>query len=242
MVFSDLIRYVINLFDHIEQKKIVSFLQKKLNYPIVIFDVGAHHGETISLVKKNFKIKSIHSFEASPENYKILFKKFQNINNIFINNLGLGKKKKKSFINQTIESSSSTINKINIRSKYLKRKKNLLSFFSKKNFSNKIAIDLTTADNYIKINKIKNIDLFKIDTEGYEYLILLGAKKSLSKIKLLYFEHHYDDMIIKNYKFSDVHNLLTQYGFKKVYKSKMIFRKTFEYIYLNSSYKKNNFC
>ena len=235
MFFSDLIRLVINLFDHIEQKKIVSFLQKKLNYPIVIFDVGAHHGETIRLMKKNFRIKSIHCFEASPENYKILSQKFENINNIFINNTGLGEKKKKSFINQTIESSSSTINEINIRSKYLKRKKNLLSFFSKKNFSNKIAIDLNTADNYIKINKIKKIDLFKIDTEGYEYLVLLGAKKSFSKIKLLYFEHHYDDMIIKNYKFSDVHKLLTQYGFKKVYKSKMFFRKIFEYIYLNSS-------
>ena len=34
-----------------------------------------------------------------------------------------------------------------------------------------------------------------------------------SKIKLIYFEHHYDDMIIKDYKFGHIHDLLKSYGF-----------------------------
>ena len=63
--------------------------------------------------------------------------------------------------------------------------------------------------------------------------VLKGLKKNHYKIKLIYFEHHYDDMIQKNYKFSDIKKILINYGFKKKYKSKMFFRKSFEYIYEN---------
>ena len=41
-------------------------------------------------------------------------------------------------------------------------------------------------------------------------------------------------MVLKNYKLSDIHNYLIQNNFKKVFKVKMKFRKSFEYIYLNT--------
>ena len=39
--------------------------------------------------------------------------------------------------------------------------------------------------------------------------------------------------IIKNYKFSDIHKLLQNNGFRRVYKTKMPLRKSFNYIYEN---------
>ena len=75
--------------------------------------------------------------------------------------------------------------------------------------------------------------MLKIDTEGYEFNVLKGLSKYKQKIKLIYFEHHYDDMIIKNYKFTDIHKLLRDFDFKMIKKSKMIFRKSFEYVYEN---------
>ena len=45
------------------------------------------------------------------------------------------------------------------------------------------------------------------------------------------FEHHYHNMLIKKYKFSDIHELLIKNNFKQIFKNKMPFRKTFEYIY-----------
>jgi len=47
------------------------------------------------------------------------------------------------------------------------------------------------------------------------------------------FEHHYDNMIKKEYTFRDIHSLLVANKFKSIYKSRMPFRKTFEYIYIN---------
>ena len=50
---------------------------------------------------------------------------------------------------------------------------------------------------------------------------------------VIQFEHHYDLMILKDYNFRDINNLLTRNGFKQIFKSKMMFRKSFEYIYIN---------
>ena len=44
-------------------------------------------------------------------------------------------------------------------------------------------------------------------------------------------------MILKDYKFSEINNLLMRNNFKQIFKSKMIFRKSFEYIYINKKFK-----
>ena len=81
--------------------------------------------------------------------------------------------------------------------------------------------------------------MLKIDTEGYELKILKGISKNFNNINYIYFEHHYDNMIKKNYVFSDIHYLLKSYNFRQVFKIKMPFRKTFEYIYQNNLYLSN---
>ena len=61
--------------------------------------------------------------------------------------------------------------------------------------------------------------------------VLLGLENQLSKISIIMFEHHYDNMILKNYKFHDIDDHLKRNNFTQIYKYKMPFRKTFEYIY-----------
>ena len=59
----------------------------------------------------------------------------------------------------------------------------------------------------------------------------------MSKVYAIQFEHHYDLMILKDYKFREINNLLKRNNFKQLFKSKMIFRKSFEYIYINKKFK-----
>ena len=63
-----------------------------------------------------------------------------------------------------------------------------------------------------------------------------GIKKNIKNIDIIYFEHHYDDMINKGYTFRDINDFLKKNNFKKIYRIKMPFRKTFEYIYRNKEY------
>ena len=86
--------------------------------------------------------------------------------------------------------------------------------------------------NFEEYLKIKKIDLLKIDTEGYELEVIKGLNNSISSISAILFEHHYDNMIIKNYTFRDINKLLNSKGFRKAYKIKMPFRKSFDYIYI----------
>ena len=235
MFYPKIIISLLNILDFFQQKKIIKLINNKFTKPIVIFDIGAHHGETIKLFLKKLRVKKIYSFEASPNNYKVLKKKiYKNyLKKVDIYNFGIGDKISKSYINQAVESSSSTMNELNKNSKYLKRKLKILNIKDNENFYRKIPIQILTLDSFIQQHDIQNIDLLKIDTEGYEFNVLKGASKYIDRINLIYFEHHYDDMIIKNYKFSDVHKFLEDKDFKMIKKSKMLFRKSFEYVYQN---------
>ena len=94
-----------------------------------------------------------------------------------------------------------------------------------------IKIKVETLSDYLDKNNINRVGFLKIDTEGYEYEILKGMVNKIKSVDIIMFEHHYDNMIKKNYTFNDINELLKQNNFKQIYKSKMPFRKTFEYIY-----------
>ena len=231
---------ILKIFDYYHNKKIVNFLKKKITHINILFDIGAHKGESISFFINNFKVNYIYSFEPSLNNYNELKKNIFKYNKRFkkinfkIYNYGFGEKKTDLTLNQTIESSSSTFNKINIDSKYY-NKKILYLKANKGSFFKETLSKLDTLDNFFLENKISSVDLIKLDTEGYEYFILKGFVKNFHKVKFIIFEHHYDDMLIKNYTFLSINDLLKKNNFAKIYKSKMPFRKTFEYIYVNQS-------
>jgi len=233
---------VIKIFDYFHKKKIVSFLKKNNNYKFsTILDIGGHAGESIELFLKNFDSEKLISFEASPVNYETLKnnliklkKKFKNTE-IFIENYAAGNENKLLTINQFSESSSSTLKAINVNSNYFKKKFFFLKKKNNENLFKKIDVKMILLEDYLAEKNINKIDLLKIDTEGYEYETLLGLRNKLKNVKLVLFEHHYDNMILKNYKFRDIHKILINDNFLQIFKIKMPLRKSFEYIYENKS-------
>jgi FkbM family methyltransferase len=226
-----LIKIILYFFDQISQKKILFILKKKFNNNIgLAIDVGAHHGETISFLIKNFKFKAIYAFEPNFESYKILIKKIDSLGkNIILVNKGVGIRNEKKFLIESTDSASATYCGFKRNSVYLKRKKLFFDFKVNK----KQETQLLNLSTFVKKNKIKKIDYLKIDTEGYELNVLKGLNKHIKKIRLIHFEHHYDDMYKKKYTFHDIHCYLSKNNFRKIYKLKMFFRKSFEYVYEN---------
>ena len=232
-----IIKLFLGFFDFFNQKKIYTFLLSRLGRTIdFVLDVGCHRGETIKILNSTFDVKKIYGFEPSKKNFLFLQKIKENNINVDIFNFACGELNENSKLKFSIESSSSTINEINYDSKYYKLKKLLLLGFNKKNMFVDENISVKRLDEFIFKKNIIHIDLLKIDTEGYEFNVLKGSSGILKKINLIYFEHHYDDMIKKNYNFSDINDYLTQNNFVKLFKSKMPFRRTFEYIYQNKDF------
>jgi len=238
-MIKKLILFLLSFFDFFYQKRIIKFLsKKKLTEIETLFDVGGHKGESINLFLSNLNVKKIISFEPSPLNFIFLKKNRKNYSKkfnkteILIENIGLGNENKEIDFKQFDESSSSTLKDINEESSYFKKKFNILNFFSKKKKYEILKVKIKTLENYMDLNNINKISFLKIDTEGYEYEILKGLRKKVKFVDMIMFEHHYDNMIIKNYTFRDINNFLKMNNFSQIYKTKMPFRKTFEYIYI----------
>ena len=224
-------------FDNFSQYKNLKFLKKLHGKSFdIVLDIGCHRSETVKLINKAFNVKMIYAFDADKK--LIEHNKKLNFPNVSFIPKGVGEidGKKKMFkykftpINSFVE--------LNRKSKYTMKRQRILNFIYGIKKQNQIVYaDLIKLDTFIRLKKIKSIDLVKIDTEGYEFNVLKGFSKEIKKVKIILLEHHYDSMLKKNYKFSNVHNFLTKKGFKKVYKNKMLFRHIFEYIYINQSEK-----
>ena len=163
-MIKKLILLLLSFFDFFHQRKIIKFLSKKnLTKIDILFDVGAHKGESIELFLKNMNVKKIISFEPSPINFLRLknikdhyIKKF-NKTDIIIDNIGLGNENKEINFKQFEESSSSTIKEIDENSSYFKKKFNLLNFFSKKKKYEILKVKITTLEDYMNLNNINKI-------------------------------------------------------------------------------------
>ena len=176
-----------------------------------VIDVGAHEGETVLWLNKNFNLNKIVCYEASSINFKKLQEKINKkkiLKSITdLNNFGIGKENSELKFYNTSEPSSSTFCNINFESDYFRRKKKILDFFFKEKYVNITEeILIRPLKNEIERYGFKEVDILKIDTEGFEYNVLLGLDEKLSIIKYIYFEHHFDHMIVKNYTLSDIDN------------------------------------
>ena len=66
MFYSKLIISILNLLDFFQKKQIINLFKKKFNNQIVVFDVGAHYGETIKLFLDKLNLSPI--FGIPPNN------------------------------------------------------------------------------------------------------------------------------------------------------------------------------
>jgi FkbM family methyltransferase len=131
----------------------------------IVFDCGAHNG-VFSIYCSLFKPKKIYSFEPVLSTLEILSKnmKLNNLNKeMIIVNKAVGENvaKEKIFFDKIADGSAS-LNKE--KTKYE-------------------IVDVTSLDNFVKLNKIKNIGLIKMDIEGNEEKALIGARNLIKKYK-----------------------------------------------------------
>ena len=161
-----------NSFDAIHTYLLKNLLN--IDNEILVFDVGANEGDSIKRFRNLFTNLQIHSFEPTEDLYKKIKKNF-NLSNLFLNNYALGKSNsKRNFYIYDYHRVNSFYPMEN-NSKYKKQR-------TKKNSeSEKVKlIDVVSLDDYCLKNKISKINLLKIDTQGSEAEVLLGAKNFLS--------------------------------------------------------------
>lgn len=144
-----------------------------------IIDVGANT-DPYGLEKPDVKV---YALEPHPGTFKKLIENTKDYKNIFCFPLGLSDKPGKAILyDMTKEGTAlATLQKDMLEKQY--RQKLVKS-----------QIVLTTLDEFARKQKINRIDLLKIDTEGNEYKVLQGAKKTLANKEVRYILFEFNEM------------------------------------------------
>jgi len=138
------------------------------NQSPLVLDVGANTGQTIESIQGAFKRPTIHAFEPSSDVFTELTKKEYG-NNISLHNIALGERQeKREFINYEWSTMSSFLELSNDKS----------NRFKDVEIDKKEIVEVSTIDDFLSSQKIEQVDLLKIDTQGFDLRVLKGAKNA----------------------------------------------------------------
>jgi len=152
----------------------------KLHNIEMVFDVGANIGQYANeLFYNNFE-GEIHSFEPMNYEFQVISKAARNLNKWSVHNFALGDKTEKLEINVSQNKfSSSILTLTNVH----------IAAANESVIIGKEAIEVKRLDEFVKEIQVSDKNLMlKIDTQGYEYNVLLGAGDYLDQFKLIQVE------------------------------------------------------
>lgn len=152
------------------------------NTPI-IFDVGAHYGETSLSFRKSFPSAAIYAFEPFAESYRELAKNTAVHSAIQTFNFGFSDTEGPKLFSNNISSATNSLLETDSRGSDTWGK-GLLETTSR------ISLPFSTIDQFVASHSLPSIDILKLDVQGAEHLVLKGAEQTIraSRVGLIYSE------------------------------------------------------
>jgi FkbM family methyltransferase len=204
----------------------------------IILDIGAHQGESIRFFKEIFPNGIIYSFEPDPDNFKILEECCNSFDNFggrsyCFNKAIADKQGTMRFYRQNISHLGGLL-PIN------KMSKDSLGYASKA-ANEPIDVEVTTLDLFCSEMEVPNVDIMKIDVQGYEVNVLMGAIHMLTKTSCCTVEVSLYDFYEKSSSLLQVEQLMHDAGMKlwdisKLSKNPKNFRTDWvELVYINGT-------
>ena len=186
----------------------VFFKNKKIN---IIFDVGAHNGDFVDSFYSQHPESKFYCFEPLKKHYLYLKKKYLNNDHVKIYNKGISEKNDTLNLNVNIATNASSFSEFNEKALFYRLRKFLLG--TSKITTRTEKCEVINLDSFLIKNHIPNIDLLKIDVEGFELKVLKGAINTLKNTKYVIIEVTLSN-IFKNYYKDEIINVLENSGFK----------------------------
>ena len=173
----------------------------------VIFDIGAHRGETMNEYRSRFPDAMIYCFEPFPESREFLKKKVGTDSSTKIIPFAIADKPgQRSFYVNAIEVTNSLLRMSGEGIRYLPK--------GKENRST-IQVKVTSIDEFVRDNNLEKIDILKMDIQGGELMALNGASKTLKEHppSVIYTEVSYMHRYESQPLFHDLWTFLNQFGY-----------------------------
>jgi len=150
----------------------------------VIVDVGAHRGETYQVFRTHFPDASLHLVEPFPASMEALHSVSKGDEHCSLHDFALSKQNGTTtlFVND-----SDATNSLYPLEENAAKNWQVASLQERE----QISVEVKTLDDLAKENGIETIDILKLDVQGAEMDVLLGAQRLLNakKIHLIQMEH-----------------------------------------------------
>lgn len=203
------------------EKNLLKIVVENFENP-VIFDIGGNVGNYSNSVKSYSPNAIIFSFEPHPKIFDTLKLNADKFGYEAIN-VACGNQESKMMLydyeGEMDGSEHASLFKETFDNIY---NKNVVSY----------EVDVITVDKFVKDNNTNHINLLKIDTEGNEYNVLMGAKESLNNdlIDLIHFEFNAMNVYSRTF-FKDFYDLLSNYNIYRLLPKSFLHIKKYEPIH-----------
>lgn len=174
---------------------------------LIVFDVGAHRGQTAKEYVRRFPDAAIYSFEPYPESFEELKKVASGYDRMRPYRLA---------ITDSVGTRDLFISPRTATNSLLSRPEGQRRYFpSDAEMVGRTQVEVSTLDAFCQQEAVSRINILKMDVQGGELLALKGASGLLSNgsIDLIYTEvmfiPHYEDGVL----FYELWEFLAQYGY-----------------------------
>jgi FkbM family methyltransferase len=171
----------------------------------VILDGGAHRGDSVRSFSKYLENSTFHCFEPDPLLADELKSTFRENHNVKVVTAALGEKRDQVTFNLNFSKPTNSI--LQTASSLPEEIQELCKTIEQ------IQVDVITVDEYCADNGINQIDILKLDLQGYDYKALLGAEKTLRNVQVVLTEVLFTEIYKGCGLFSQVLNLMIENGF-----------------------------
>lgn len=150
----------------------------------VIFDVGAHIGQTAAHYKRLFPESRVFAFEPFEDSFAQLEARARNLSGVFPVNMALGKEAREAILNVNRSSATNSLLPTDPRACETWNGSDVTETIAERR------VKVTTVDAFLRERQLERVDVLKLDAQGSEMDILLGARGALAQgaIRLLYSE------------------------------------------------------
>lgn len=161
-----------------------------------VFDVGANRGQSYRGFRTDFPAAAIHSFEPAAATFEQLIREGDGDPAFFPVHAGVGREAGRATIHVSQNSLGST-------------------FVNDRDAVSSEDVAIVSLDDYAADRGIENIDLLKVDVEGFELEVIAGARRLLSegRVAIAFLEVGLTDLNRLHVHFADVRAALLAHGY-----------------------------